>query len=229
MQTDTLSTPWGVVRILVTVVGVGAAIAIGFGVLALVPASGITLGDSLDDQMCITTSNETAYLDESTLGKASSDGVRSMPTETAHCKPYDDFDHPHAARLLAQIGGTPLAIAVLALALMLRRIISQTWENGPFHPETTRRLSRFRWVAAGAVGAALLVDWVALGVKLQLLTDEMWPGLSFLRTIAFVWLAAAMVGWLCEFGVRQRQDAWQQGLAHQAGGEGEGPDGDGRV
>ena len=160
-----------------TIVGVVAAIGVGFGLVALVPATGITLGDSLDDQMCVTTSNETAYLDESTLGKASSAGVRSMPTESAHCKPYDDFEHPYAARLLAQIGGTPLAIAVLALALMFRRIIQQTWEHGPFHPETARRLSRFRWVAAGAVGAALFVDWLALGVKLQLLTDEMWPGL----------------------------------------------------
>jgi hypothetical protein len=214
----------------VTVVGVGAAAVIGFGLLALIPASGVSLGDGLDDQMCVTTSvDETAFLDESGFGKASSKGVKAMPTETAHCKPYDSFEHPYAARVLAQIGGTPIAIAVLVLALMFRGIIKQTWENGPFHPDTTRQLSRFRWVVAGAVGAALLAEWVALGVKLQLLTDETWPGLSFLRTTALVWVAAALVGALCEFGVRQRQDAWHQGLAHRAGGDGEDPNGDGRV
>jgi hypothetical protein len=221
MQPNTSWTPWGVVRILVTVVGIGAAIGIGFGLLALIPSSGVGLGDGLDDQMCVTTSaDDIAFLDDSQFGKASSSGVKALPTETMHCKPYDSFDHPYAAQALAQVGGTPLAIAVLILALMFRRIINQTWEHGPFHPETTRRLSRFRWIVAGAVGAALLIDWVVQGVKLQLLTDDPWPGLAFVRTTALVWVAAALVTLLCEFGARQRQDAWQQGLNAQPGGEG---------
>jgi hypothetical protein len=221
MQPNTSWTPWGVVRILVTVVGIGAAIGIGFGLLALTPSSGVGLGDGLDDQMCVTTSvDDIAYLDDSGFGKASSSGVKAMPTETMHCKPYDSFDHPYAAHVLAQVGGTPLAIAVLVLALMFRQIINQTWENGPFHPDTTRRLSRFRWIAAGAVGAALLFQWIAHGVTLQLLTDDAWPGLGFLRTTALVWVGAALVTALCEFGTRQRQDAWQQGLNAQPGGQG---------
>jgi hypothetical protein len=220
MQPNKSWTPWGFVPGLVTLVGVVAAIYIGFGLLALIPATGFGAENTLEDHLCVTTSvDESAYFDDSGFGKASSKGVRSMPTETAHCEPFDFFDHPNAARTLAQIGHTPIAIAVLVLALLFRRIIKQTWENGPFHLDTTRRLSRFRWIVAGAVGAALLIQWIAHGVTLQLLTDDPWPGLAFMRTTALVWVAAALVTLLCEFGARQRQDAWQQGLNARPGGE----------
>ena len=222
MQPNKSWTPWGFIPGLITLIGVGAVVLIGIGLLAQIPTSGISWGDSIDDQLCVTTKvDETVFMDKSSLGKASRDGVRSTPAETLHCKPYDRFTHPSAARALQQIGPMPIAVAILVLALSFRRIIKQSWENGPFHPDTTLRLDRFRWLAAGAVGTALLVDWAALGIKLQLLTDEGWPGLSFLRATALVWVAAALVSWLCAFGARQRQDAWQQGLAH--GGDGDGP------
>lgn len=228
MQPNKSWTPWGFVPGLVTFVGGVAAIFIGFGLLTLIPAVGFGAEYTLDDHVCVTTSvDESAYFDESRFGRASSKGVRSIPTETAHCKPLDAFEHPYAVHVLAQVGYTPIAIAVFVLAWSFRRIIKQTWENGPFHPDTTRRLDHFRWVAASTVGAALLVDWVARGVKLQLLTDEPWPGLRFVQTAALVWVAVALVVWFCEFGTRQRHDAWQQGLAHRP--DGDDPGGDGRV
>lgn len=222
MQPNKPATPWGVVAWLVTLAAALAAGLIGITLLSLIPSSGITMGDNLDDQMCITARvGDGMYDYEESFGKASSDGVRTATDVRAYCKPYDEFDHPYAARVLDQVSGTLPLIAFFGLMLGLRQIIKQTWDNGPFHPYTVRRLNRFRWWAAGAIGVALIADWVLRGIELQLLTDEMWPGLTFLRPTLFVFLTVMVISVVCDFGARQRHEAWEQGRA-------QGPD-DGRV
>ncbi len=222
MQPNKTPTPWGAVTWLVTLAGAIAALGIGFTVLALIPSSGWSMGDSLEEQMCVTTSqSETLYDDESTFGKPTSDNVRTATAERVYCKPYDAFEHPYAARALDQVEGVLPAVAFLGVMLGLRRIIKQTWENGPFHQDTVRRLSRFRWWATGAIGVALIGDWVLNGIELQLLTDEMWPDMWFVQPTVIGLLAMTAVVMVCDFGARQRHEAWEQGRA-------QGPD-DGRV
>jgi hypothetical protein len=180
------------------------------------------MGDSLEVQMCVTApASDTLYDSEDSFGKATSDGVRTAATERVYCKPYNAFQHSYAARVLDQFSGTVRLFAFFGSMLGLRRIIKQTWENGPFHQDTVRRLSRFRWWATGAFGIALIGDWVLNGIELQLLTDEMWPGPSFVEHTVFVLLALTVAVMVCDFGARQRHQAWEQGRT-------QGPD-DGRV
>ncbi|WP_332644347.1 hypothetical protein [Aeromicrobium sp.] len=222
MQPNKSTTPWGAVAWLVTLAAALAAAVMGIVLLTLIPSSGFTMGDSLEEQMCIIApTGDEMFEYENSFGKTTSDGVRTATAERAYCKPYDEFEHPYAARVLDQVSGTIRLIAFVGSMMVLRRIIKQTWENGPFHQDTVRRLSRFRWWATGAIGIALIGDWVLNGIELQLLTDEMWPGPSFVEHTVFVLLALTAVVMVCDFGSRQRHEAWEQGRT-------QGPD-DGRV
>ena len=104
----------------------------------------------------------------------------------------------------------------MALALTFRRIIKQTWDTGPYHLDAVRLMDRFRWWAAGAVATALVIQWVVEGIKLQLLTDEPWPGGVIPWTAVMVWVAATLITTHCENVARRRDQP-------------EGRDDDGRV
>lgn len=213
MQPNKSWSPWRNVSSVVMFFAVGSAILLGLSLLALLPASGISTGDGLEDHVCITTSRggEDLYEDDSTFGKASSNGVRSSEVGHMHCKAYDDFDHPYAAHLLAQSDGMPMLIAFVGLMFALRGIINRTWESGPFHVDAVRLLDRFRWWATGAVAVAVAMQWVFKGIELQLLTDEPWPGLGIPWTVIVVWVALTLATTYCETVARRRGDGPSHG------------------
>jgi hypothetical protein len=192
MQPNRSRTPWGWVASVATYVAVATGILIGIGLLALLPTGSFSADDSLDEHMCVTISRNALYDDESAFGKADANHVRSAETGRAYCKAYDDFEHPYAARMLSQYGGTPMLIAVFGIALTLRRIIERTWDSGPFHVDAIRLFDRFRWWAAGAVAAATAIQWVCKGIRVQLLTDEPWPDLSIPWLVVIVWIALTL-------------------------------------
>lgn len=208
MQPNATATPWDSVRGLVTAAMVISWIIVGLGLLSLIPGSGFSTGDSLENQMCITVSKgESLYDDESTFRKTSESGVMtSAESGRAYCKPYDAFEHSYAARVLSEMSYTPMAIVILGLVLGLRRIIKRTWDTGPYHLDAVRLLDRFRWWAAGAVAAAVAIQWVVKGVKLQLLTDEPWPGGGIPWSAVVVWVIATVITTHCENVARRRDD-----------------------
>lgn len=213
MQPNKARTPWGFVASLTTVLIVGATLVIIVSLLALIPSSGWSKGDALEGHMCVTTPTDVLENeDESAFSRPDPDGVRTATTQLAHCKAYDAFGHSYGAQVLDQIEGTPTAIAVLGLALGLRRIINRTRDDGPFQPEAVRLLRGFRWWVAGALGAALVIEGILRGIRERLLTDELWPGLDFVGPVVVAFILAHAVLALCDFGVRQREDAARHGL-----------------
>lgn len=215
MQPNKPATPWGSLAKLVTGAIVICALVAGASLMTIVPGTGWSSGSGLEDHLCVTTNNDLSS-DESLFGSYNNDGIATAPTGHMMCKSYDDFSYATGARLLSGVEGLPIVLAVLGLLIGFRRIISKTWAAGPFHGDTVRLLDRFRWWVAGALGAALLIDWTIRGLKLRLLSDEPWSGAGFLFTVPLAWVIVTLISGVCAFGARQREEAFRRGLDDRA-------------
>lgn len=217
MQPNKAATPWGAVS---TLVAVGIALALvylGAIVVAAVPGSGLTLGSSLDEHICVTVAADDVMVDDTSFSQPDRDGVRRAPTREDVCRDLDEFDHPAAVRALSVGASAPLPIAVLLLLLGLRRIVRRTWDDGPFTTAAAQMLSQFRWSATLTVFIAVTVRWVLDGIAGDLVVDRPWGSPGFLWPTLGTFLGVMFIAGVCQFGAHQRRDAYQRGLAEWAG------------
>lgn len=103
----------------------------------------------------------------------------------------------------------------MILLLGFRRIIRRTRDEGPFSPEAVRLLSGWHWRAGAAVAVAGFAHWAVEGLTNDLVFNAKWPDHPSIWSAVAAVVAVRVFVEICESGIRQRQDAYERGLAAQ--------------
>jgi hypothetical protein len=213
MEPNSPVTPWGAASTIVTVLTWLAAIWTALLILVTIPATDWS-APPIDGHVCTTvTVADDEDISEDAFGAPDANGNRTAPVRESVCKPEGRLSHPTLAHSLSNATFLPLGLAAIGLTLALRRVITRSRDEGPFSPEAVRLLRPLRWQAPFAVMAAVIVSWVLSGISADLIADASWQRWNFLYPPLGAFLAIASISAVCEFGARQRQDAYDRGVA----------------